>query len=223
MSLDSFAGKCLIETKCDAEGNPCSVHVSCKFRDRTGEIHHLQRDINLAPIIQMMLPYYSQSDNMDVSGIGDMFKSASKVAASVAKSKAVKQVYNVAKKVDWDKAKQLALVVPPPYGTAAAAAIQAGQTGAKIYNTVQAARKGNKSALDVVAQVRAAAEGGDVKALGSLQTMQNMAAMLREKEAGAPPRPTAVPPSSYGPAQAPVKKPVPPWVWALPLPLLFLL
>lgn len=222
MSLSSFAGKCLIETKCDEMGNPCSVHVSCKFRDRTGEIHHIQRDVNLAPLIELILGQMTTSNDMEVAGIGDMFKKAGNVAASVAKSKAVKSAYNVAKKVDWDKAKQLAAVIPPPYGPAAAAAIQAGQTGAKIYNTVQAARKGNKSALDVVAQVRAAAEGGNVKAIGSLTTMQNMAAMLREKEANAP-RPTSVPPSQYATPNVAPKKPIPAWTFLLPLPLLFLL
>lgn len=188
MSMEAFAAKCLVETTCDASGNECLLKVSCQFQDRTGKIHTLARTVELGPLIDMvrakLAPYYGTQE-MDIAGFGSFFKRASRTATSIAKSKAVKSLYRQAKKIDLEKMKQVAAVLPPPYGPAAAGAIQGIQTGKKIYGIVQNARKGDPKALAQIATIRQAADSGDPKAISTLEKAQLMLDQLKAKEAAA--------------------------------------
>lgn len=178
-SFARFAAKCLIQTVNDQNGYPVAVRASCKFRDSAGIVHHLEGEVPLAPIMRQL----TTSNNMDVSGLGSAWKKLSikaslapfTIAKSIAKSKAVKDIHKAAKTVH-----RVTTKISPSH---------------RIYNAVTQARKGNPSAVKQVQETRYAAEQGDPQATESLTTMQNMAAMMREKEAQAglpPPDPVAV-------------------------------
>lgn len=179
MSFSKFAAKCLIQTVNDRSGYPVAVRASCKFRDAHGIVHHLQGEVPIAPILNQL----TTSNNMDVSGLGSAWKKLSikaslapfTIAKSIAKSKAVKDIHGAAKKLH-----KVTTKISPSH---------------RLYAAVTQARKGNPSAVKQVQETRYAAEQGDPYATESLATMQNMAAMMRDKEADAglpPPPPVAV-------------------------------
>jgi len=120
---------------------------------------------------------------MSVEGLGSLYRRAARTATGIAKSKAVKSLYRQAKRIDLEKLKQVAAVIPPPYGPAAAGAIQGMQTAKKVYGIVQSARKGDPKAIQQIATIRAAADAGDPKAISTLGTAQVILNQLKEKEA----------------------------------------
>jgi hypothetical protein len=187
MSMQNFAAKCIVETTCDETGNECQLRISCQFKDSAGQVHTLARDVNLAPLIQAvqarLAPYYVEQGNVSIEGLGSLYKRATRTATGIAKSKAVKSLYKQAKRIDLEKLKQVAAVIPPPYGPAAAGAIQGMQTAKKIYAVVQSARKGDPKAIQQIATIRAAADNGDEKAISTLTTAQTILNQLKEKEA----------------------------------------
>lgn len=186
MSMEAFAAKCLVETTCDASGNECLLKVSCQFQDRAGKVHTLSRVVELGPIIDLvrakLAPYY-ETQQMDIAGFGSFFRRASRTATRIAKSKAVKSLYRQAKRIDLEQLKQVAAVIPPPYGPAAAGAIQGMQTAKKVYGIVQNARKGDPKALAQIATIRRAADSGDPKAIDTLTKAQVILDQLKAKEA----------------------------------------
>lgn len=189
MSFASFAGKCVIETVCDENGNDCRLRLSCQVKDSNGTVHNLAREVDLAPLIaivqEKLAPYYTTSEGDLVSGwgLGSLYKRASRTASSIAKNKALKSLYRQAKRIDLEQLKQISASLPPPYGPAAAGAIQGIQTGKKVYNIVQNARKGDPKAIAQLSTIRQAADNGDPKAIDTLTQAQLMLDKLKSKEA----------------------------------------
>jgi hypothetical protein len=188
-ALENFANKCLFELGCDKEGQECRLRVSCQFQDRTGEVHTLERDIDLSPIISIVrdgiASYHAHLHGQDTVGWfgGDLYRKAARTAKSIAKSKAVKSLYSEAKKIDLEQLKAMTAALPPPYGPAATASIQAVQTGQKVYDTIKAAKDGNKTALEKVAVIKNLAAQGSPRAADVIAQMEAMLQMMKQKEA----------------------------------------
>jgi len=135
------------------------------------------------------------ADPLQIQGWLDSIK---KTARHLGEAKAVKSLYTELKTyghkaqhyadkgTKWASAHKneisMASAFIPGVGPGVAAAMQ---TGFKVYDAVQAAKKNNPEALAALKKIKSLAEDGDPKAIEAFKTAQNMLEMMKAKEAGA--------------------------------------
>lgn len=189
-AMERFRNKCLIEYYClpTRDGKKeCYLDVSCQVMDKSGRVHQIQRHMAMTPIINAIVRRLSalhaqmHGGSVEVSGFGDLWKRATRVARGVAESKALKQVYEGAKEVYRSPLADVAASFVPG-GTA-------GLQGARMAEAlIDKARKGDPKATAQVADVKMNAQAGDPQSAMFLQMMQTLYGVMKTKEAKASPQ-----------------------------------
>lgn len=152
--------------------------ASCHLRDATGQVHKLERTVDLTPAIDLvsrnLAAWHAQQHGQDatVSGWGDIVSKAVATVKKVAQNKTVHSLYEQAKPFLKDAVKKL------PGGKNG---MDLANKAAKVYSE---AKQGSKAALAKVRQVQALAAQGDAEAKYVVKVMQNVGTIIRQKAAG---------------------------------------
>jgi len=147
-------------------------------------------------------PEYLEDEDLppgaDPLQIQGWFDSIKKTARHLGEAKVVKSLYTelrtygvkaqhyADKGAKWASSHKnelsMAAALVPGVGPAVAASLQ---TGFRVYDAVQAARKKHPEALAALKKIKTMAEEGDLKAIEAFKAAQTMNDMLNAKEAGA--------------------------------------
>lgn len=192
VGLEKFSQSCAAQVCRNPQGHT-ELLVCCVVADpATGERRTFKRVVSLDPLvehIQSLLVRHHQGlhGGVSVAGWGDLLSKAKSIASRVAKSTAVKSLYQHVSPLIKDN-------VP---GAKSAFAL-----ADKAYSTLQQARQGQAKALGAMGKLRDAAMHGNKTAFATLATMKRMSDKLDQKAKSATPQPWYRPALPAAPATA---------------------
>ncbi len=158
---------------CNAELNEDgTLTVSCAIRDKhTGEMFRFEETVDPQPIAQLIAHnLIAMSGETSVAGLGSFLSKAKNAAVKVASNNGIKAVWKKVSPVVKELAKEV-----PGGGVAIALA-------AKTADTVAAARKGDKKALETLKNAAAKAVNGNELAAEVMKTAKTLSTMMDIKE-----------------------------------------